>query len=395
MKNKLQDKKWYTASVAACIAVVLYVVLTHLGPIGSVIHRFTGYFGPVILGLILAYLMNPLAKLYQRKLFGRLKKESLRWTLSVILAVITAIVVLFFLLGILIPQLAASIATLVNNMDSYVASLEAFLSKHGWAETLKIDKYIDSLFGVNGKVVTYLKENSGSILNASAAAGKGLIKWVIAFVLSVYVLMSKDSMRHAMLRLMHAVLPERAYQSTLVFLKRCDNILVNYIAFSLLDSILIGVINALFMIVMRMDYVGLVSLVVAVMNLIPTFGPVIGAVIGGFILLLVNPVHALIFIIFTLVLQFFDGYLIKPKLFGNKLGVSGLLILASIIVCGNIWGIVGILLAIPIAAILDFSVRDEIMPALERRRAKSNAVQDVSGKKDDDHDPDPQKEQKD
>lgn len=380
MKNKLKDKKWYAGAVAACIAVVLYVVLTHLGAIGGVIGKFTGYFGPVILGLILAYLMNPLAKLYQRKLFAKLKKESLRWTLSVILAVITAIVVLFLLLGILIPQLAASIATLVSNMDSYVASLDAFLSKHGLAKTLNIDKYIDSLFGVNGKVVAYLKENSGSILNTTAAAGKGLIKWVIAFVLSVYVLMSKDPMRHAMLRLMHAVLPERSYQSTIVFLKRCDGILVNYIAFSLLDAVLIGVINALFMLVMRMDYVGLVSLVVAVMNLIPTFGPVIGAVIGGFILLLVNPVHALIFVIFTLLLQFLDGYFIKPRLFGNKLGVSGLLILAAIVVCGNIWGIVGILLAIPIAAILDFSVRDEIMPALERRRARLSASADAEEK---------------
>ena len=115
---------------------------------------------------------------------------------------------------------------------------------------------------------------------------------------------------------------------------------------------------------------GLISLVVAVTNLIPTFGPVIGAVIGGFILLLVNPLHALIFVAFSVVLQTLDGYVIKPKLFGDSLGVSGLLILVFIIVCGNMWGIVGILLAIPLAAIIDFICRDVIMPHLEERRHK-------------------------
>ena len=110
-----------------------------------------------------------------------------------------------------------------------------------------------------------------------------------------------------------------------------------------------------------------------VTNLIPSFGPVIGAVIGGFILLLVNPWHALLFLGFTAVLQTLDGYVIKPKLFGDSLGVSGLLILISIVLFGNIFGVVGILLAIPLAAIIDFTYEEGILPLLEMRRAEMDA----------------------
>ena len=120
--------------------------------------------------------------------------------------------------------------------------------------------------------------------------------------------------------------------------------------------------------VMGMQYVGMISVVIAVTNLIPTFGPIIGGLIGAFILLLINPLHALIFIIFTMVLQTLDGYVIKPKLFGNSLGVSGLLILIAIIVGGKMFGVVGILLAIPFAAIIDFVYKDYLLSALEKKK---------------------------
>ena len=106
-------------------------------------------------------------------------------------------------------------------------------------------------------------------------------------------------------------------------LRRCHAILNRYIVFNLLDSLIVGTANALFMAIVGMPYVGLVSFVVAVINLVPTFGPVIGAIIGGFILLMVNPWHALAFLIFTAILQTIDGYILKPKLFGDSLGVSG------------------------------------------------------------------------
>ena len=114
-------------------------------------------------------------------------------------------------------------------------------------------------------------------------------------------------------------------------------------------------------------YSVLISLVVGVTNLAPTFGPIVGAIIGGFVLVLVNPLHALWFIIFTIILQTIDGYVLKPKLFGGSLGVPGVWILISIIVGGRILGVTGILLAIPFAAIVDFIYHDLIFQEARRR----------------------------
>ena len=138
-----------------------------------------------------------------------------------------------------------------------------------------------------------------------------------------------------------------------------------------------GCINAIFMAIAGMQYIGLVSFIVAVANLLPTFGPIIGGVLGGFILLMVKPIHALMFIIFTIVLQFVDGYIIKPRLFGNTLGVSGLWILIAVIVAGEMFGVPGILLAIPGAAIIDRVYKENFLPMLERRRFRKDAAERV------------------
>ena len=165
--------------------------------------------------------------------------------------------------------------------------------------------------------------------------------------------------------------PEPCRQ-VLVALRRCNVILSRYIVFNLVDALIVGAVNAIFMSVLRLPYVGLVSFFIGVTNLIPTFGPVIGIALGAFVLVLVKPWHALIFIIFSLVLQLLDSYLLKPRLFGDTLGVSSLWILVGIIVGGRMFGITGILLAIPAVAILDFLYKEHLLPWLEQRRSRKD-----------------------
>lgn len=368
--DKLREKSWYPYTVAACAAVVLYVLLTRLGSIWDGVQTVAGYFAPFVLGCVIAYLTNPLAMLYQRRVFRRVRQEKLRWTLSIALAVVSVLLFLTFMLGTLIPQLAGSAMRLVGNMDGYLASLQALAERWGVADVLKLEELFASSGDLVKRIISYLSENATNIVNASATAGKGIVNWVIALILSVYLLASKDALKRGFSRLLRGVLGEKRYGGVVTFFTRCDKILIRYIVFSLLDALIVGSATAIFMAIVGMQYVGLVSMVVAVTNLIPTFGPLIGYVIGGFVLLLVKPAHALAFIIFSLILQFLDGYVIKPRLFGNSLGVSGLLILTAVIVCGNMFGMVGILLSIPLAAILDFVYRDYFLPALEARRPK-------------------------
>ena len=364
----LGEKKWFPYAVAACIAVAFYVVLANIGSITSGLLQFLSYFKVIFLGGIMAYVLNPLAMLFQRTVFANVGRAKLRWSLSIAASVILLIAIVGFILGTLIPQLAESAVMLVSNMDGYLASFRELVEKWGISKFLRIDQFVNSSGDVARQLQTYFTQNASSLVNASAAAGRSVVTTIIALILSVYMLSSKEGIKSSCKRFLNAAMPDNKYKSTVRFLSRCDKILVNYIVSSLLDALIVGVANAVFMALMGMQYIGLISVVVAVTNLIPTFGPIIGGAVGGFILLLVQPVHALIFIAFTFVLQFLDPYFIKPKLFGNTLGVSGLLILMSVLVCGRIWGIPGILIAIPLAAIVDFVYSEGILTALEKRK---------------------------
>ena len=373
MKDKLRQKKWYPYAVAACIAVAFYVILTHLGSITSGLVTFIGYFDTVILGCVIAYIMNPLAMLFERTIFAKVGQDKLKWSLSIGAAVILLLLMAGFLLRTLIPQLMDSLIMLVSNMDVYLASLHDLIDKWGLSEVLRSDRLFDSSEDVVKRVQSYFSQNAESLMGASAAAGRSLVKWVIAFVLSVYLLSAKTNLKNGIKHLLSTLIPEKQFNSFVSFISRCDRILVSYIVSSLIDVIIIGVLNLIFMSLMGMEYAGLISVVVAVTNLVPTFGPIVGGAVGGLILLLVKPLHALIFIIFTFILQFIDPYFIKPRLFSNTLGVSGLLIVVSVLVFGRMFGVAGILLSIPLAAILSFVYKDAILPALERRAARRKA----------------------
>ncbi|MBO4844968.1 MAG: AI-2E family transporter [Lachnospiraceae bacterium] len=369
--NDLRNKKWYNGMLIAVCAVILYVVLSNLTGVLGVIRTFLGYFTPLFLGCVLAYLMNPLARFFDKKVFKKMKKEKLRWSVSTVLAVITVLLMIGFILGTLIPQLVDSIKTFSGNLDGYLIALKELTIRWQITKYVDIDKLMASSENIWKNVMEYASDNIENIVDASAGVGKSLVNWLLGLILSIYLLMAKDSVKSGVARLLKAILPQKSYTSFRTFLVRCDDILSHYIIYSLIECILIGIVNAIFMSIMGMQYVGMISVVIAATNLIPTFGPIIGGVIGAFILVLVNPWHALAFIIFALVLQTIDGYVIKPKLFGNSLGVSGLLILITIIVGGNMFGVVGILLSIPFAAIIDFVYKDYLLVALEKKKTKA------------------------
>lgn len=370
MRDRIRKQKWYSYAVAACIAVAFYVLLVHLRSITDGIATFIGYFGVVILGGVIAYVINPLAKMMQHSLFKGVKNDKANWYLSIGAAVIILLMVIGILLRIMIPQITNSIVMLVSNMDGYIESLKSMTVKLGRSEQIRIYELLNLSGDVAERIQNYLAVNAGTVVQSSAELGKSIFKWIVAFILSIYMLASKDSIKRELSRILSRLMPEQKYHNMILFIARCDKILIDYIIASLADALIIGSLNALFMSIIGMEYVGLISVVVGVTNLIPTFGPVVGGVVGALILFLVKPIHALIFIIFTIILQFMDPYFIKPKLFGNTLGVSGLLILMSVIVCGNIFGVVGLLIAIPLAAIVDYIYKEGIVVLLEKRKSE-------------------------
>lgn len=365
--KEIKNSSWFPYTVAVCSGVILYMFLSNLSLFTKFFGLISTYFGTVILGVAIAYIINPLAKLIQKRVLGR--SGSSGWVLSSLVALILVLMVFILLAITVIPQLISSIRTFTDNIDVYLATVENMLSQLGLAQDEVIQNLIESSNHILDYIGELITKNLTDILSASANVGKSVANFAIAIILSLYILAEKKSLQIGIRRFLRAVCSRSFYRSLGSFYQKCDDILTRYISCSMLESLIVGSVNAVFMTICHMEFTGLISVIVAITNLIPNFGPVIGGLIGGFILLLADPYHALMFLVFTAVLQAVDGYIIKPKLFGNSLGVSGLMILIAVIVFGKIAGILGIVLAIPAAAIIEYSYNDLLIPHLEKRKA--------------------------
>ncbi|MCR5625126.1 MAG: AI-2E family transporter [Lachnospiraceae bacterium] len=381
--KKILEKRWAAYTIAACTAVLLYMILSNIGNIfGGVVSVF-GFVSTILWGLVIAYILNPLVEFIKRFFKKYIKSETVVHNISVCVSIIVVLAVFFVLVFAFIPQILGSIQLLLKNMDSYASTLKNLLRElNDMAAKYKID--LSGLTDVSdkllGTITSKLSANLSNIVNVSINLGTTIFNILISFILAVYFLIDRVSMTEGARRFFHLILSDAKYASLAEFWRRCNKILVKYISGSIIEGLMVGVANAVFMVVMGMPYTVIVSVVVGLTNLAPTFGPIVGGVIGAFILALVNPWYALWFIIFTIVLQTIDGYIVKPKFFGETLGVSGVWILIMIIVLGKLMGVVGILLAIPVAAILDF-IYDDILMKHEKKVAERERERKKNAKK--------------
>ena len=370
-KKSIFQRRWVQTAFALGIAVLLYLFLSNIHLLLSGLGSFISFVSPVLIGLVMAYILNPLSNVFENQVFRKIDNEKTRHRLAVLCTITAVILILTLLLIVLIPQLVNSVTYLVRHINVYTAQLQGFVDRIAGMSADKhfnIQNITNVVNDVLGSITSSITGNYDTLVDASVSFGKQVLNYLIAFILAVYFLLDKDRLLLGCKRLMQAVLRGDRYNRTTDFLGRCNTILVRYIAFDLIDGLMVGCVNYLFMKIFSMPYAGLVSIVVGVANLAPTFGPIVGCALGAFILVLINPLQALFFIVFTILLQVFDGYIFKPRLFGATLGVSSIWILIFIIVGGRMFGIIGILVAIPAAAIVDFVYHETIISRLEERR---------------------------
>lgn len=371
----VQNRKliYALAALAAgllCVLVFCYVVFVNLGNIGSFFAGVARVLTPVIIGLVLAYIIDPVAKFFEKKIFKKMKKDNVRRTVSAIIALILVVTLFIVFIGMLVPSLISSVSMLIENADIYYASIQKVVDK---INTIGFGVHIDlssieySVKNWLGNLVNNLSQNLSSILDTTKNIGATVVNILIGVILAVYFMFGKKHLLTGMERLRRALLTPQTYERRTRFWNRVHEIFTQYIGCNVIDAIIIGVSNAIFMIILGMPYVPLVSFVVGICNLIPTFGPIIGAVIGALVLVLVKPSFALWFLVFTIGIQILDAYVIKPRLFSSSFGLPGVWTLIAITVGGNLFGIVGILLAIPVAAIIAFLYDEHFIPWLQKK----------------------------
>ena len=366
-KKSILRNRWLQLTVSLCIAVLFYLIMSHINLLLKGLGSLVSFITPVLSGFVLAYVMNPLANVFEDYVFKRIGNAKTRHRLAVVVTVGVVLLLLTLLLMVLIPQLFNSAAYLVSHLDDYANKLQGLIGATV-GEHLQIESIVKFFNDILDQVTERITGNYDSLVNASVSLGKQVANYFIGFILAIYFLLGKEKLLNEGKRLMQAVMKGGSYDRTMDFLTRCHTILIRYIAFDIIDGLVVGLINYIFMKITWMPYAGLVSIVIGVTNLAPTFGPIVGCAIGAFILVLINPLQAAFFILFTILLQIFDGYIFKPRLFGATLGASPIWILVFIIVGGRMFGIWGILLAIPAASILGFVYNEMVVSRLEDRR---------------------------
>ena len=190
------DKRWKSYALAGCICILFFVVLTNLGKIFGVLGAFLRMFKSVFFGAVIAYIINPLAVFLEKRLFRKVKKDRVRWSLSAVVALVIVLLLFSLLLAILIPQIADNIVSLVNNLDSYVYNLRARIRQMDFPFRDTLVTYIDDLTGVNGllsKIGDLLSRNLKQILQATGNIGSVAMNWVVGAFIAIYFLLSKNA----------------------------------------------------------------------------------------------------------------------------------------------------------------------------------------------------------
>jgi predicted PurR-regulated permease PerM len=373
--KKMNKSKKDKARFGACIALIIIGIIVGLIALFNGLGILMNILSPVVVGAVLAYVMCPLTNLLERTILKKLP-EGLKKVLSIVLAVLLLLAIVLFFLLLVIPQLIITIRDMIGNIGTYKDEIEGFL--YGVSEKTGIDlsQVYVWLEQFRENLPVWLKEHAAQLLQLSKSAGDTIVNVGLGFTLAIYFLADKMGILNAVKRFFKAILPDKRYPGFSRTVQRTHSILTRYIIAELVDALIVGLACALLMIIGQMPFVALIAFVMGVMNLIPTFGPVIGSVFGTFLILLHDPMKALIFLAVMAVIHAVDGYILKPKLFGSALGVSPVLVFASVIIGGRILGVWGMLLAIPVAAIISFLMND-LMTYLEKKKGQKAETEPV------------------
>ena len=332
-------KPWVGTAAALCLAVLLYEILEHFSAVKTGVHSVLTFLSPIFTGVIVAYLFDPVSEFFKRTLLKKVRKDSARHIWGVILTIVCVVLALALLLVALVPSIYKSGTKLAANWDSYAAKLKELLN---WADdfakghNLNVDlsnvhELIDNAVE---KLFTVAKNNLDKILSTLGSIGSGISNFAIGVVFGFCFLAAKKLLLELLATVRTAIFKKDRIEKNNQLLERCHRVFIRYVGATLLDALIVGVATLIFTLAAGMPYAPLIAAVVAITNIIPTFGPMIGAAIGIFFLILESPVKALIFFIFICILQSIDGMIIKTKLFKGSLGIPGVWTMVLIILGG-------------------------------------------------------------
>ncbi|MBQ2967470.1 MAG: AI-2E family transporter [Clostridia bacterium] len=365
--------------IAASLVLVVFVL--HLDDVLNWLGFLMGVLSPFIWGFCFAYVLNYPYKLLQKGLSRKTKKgkhlpQKAVKVISMILTYVIffAVASLFFYL--VIPQVANAISEFIKLLPGYIEtasdSAQRLAYKYLRRYELSYQDVFDTVTELGKQLAAEFNLNDmlGKTVAVILNASTGLKNALLGLVVSIYFLWDKERFAYSFKRVAYALMPEKYADKTIDVMRFTDKTFGGFLIAKIVDSTIIGILNYIFMAIMNMEYAILISVIVGVTNIIPFFGPFIGAIPSALLLLLVHPWHALLFVIFIIILQQFDGNFLGPKLMGDTMGIRAVFVVFAVIVFGGLFGIVGMFIGVPMFVVLYTLFSEFISARLKKREIK-------------------------
>ncbi len=383
-------KMMLTLAGAGCIVVLFFLFIGKFNSVLTIISKLFSAMTPIIIGFVIAFLLNPLVNHLRRaikndltKMFKKAKEKtisSISDAMAVTLSVLLFLLIITALLWILIPQLYESVQNLYNNFDKYVSNVETMVNKviRNYPDLVSmVNNYMDDIEESIKKMLTdKLLPNMNNIVVAITSGVFGGLKVILNFIIgiiaAIYILASKDKFSAQGKKIIYSLFDKKKGNAILSTIDYIDAVFSGFIGGKLLDSFIVGAICFIFCKLVDMPYAVLISVIVGATNIIPFFGPFIGAIPSAVLVLVESPKMCIVFIIFILILQQVDGNIIGPLILSDSTGLSSFWVLFAILVGGNLFGFVGMVLGVPTFACIYTFMTRRLKENLNKRGLENN-----------------------
>lgn len=365
------------------IAIIIFA-LVNFEKILSILGYIINVLSPFLFGIILAFVLNVLVNFIEKKIFGKIKPsktwQKVKRLVSITLSLILVILIIVFIMNLLIPQLKNSVSLFTESLPEYKEDVIGILNKFDVTDSTinKVSEYLDNF----SKVITdYIKGNSKDVITITTEVATSIVeiisKAIIAIVFAIYMIAQKETLRRQFNKLMNAYLKPKTIDKINTVAVTANKTFSNFVTGQCLEALIFGSLCFIGMLIFGFPYAPTISVLIGFTALIPIFGAFIGTALGAFLILMVSPIKAILFVVFIIILQQIEGNFIYPKVVGKSVGLSGMWVLLSVTVGASVGGILGLLIATPLCSLL-YSFLTQIV---NDRIRKNKIVSKVEEKK--------------
>ena len=370
--NKIKDYIFLSTYI-----ILLIFFFINIKDIMNFLYKFLGILKPFIWGIAIAFILNIPVKLIEKNLGNSKFFKGMKRSFSITLTFLFFILAITLFILFVIPQLLSSISTLMNSIPEYLSQFEKFLEVNAINNSqsqVMMQNIINELLNMWKEILKVTSQivgtSLGYLLDFTLGITYGVINFFLALILAIYMLASKEILISQLKLIIYAFVNKNKADRIIELGKMCNEMFSKFILGQCTEALVIGVLCFIGMIILKMPYALLISVVIGVTALIPVFGAFLGTIPSAFIILIIDPIKALWFIIFIIVLQQLEGNLIYPRVVGSSIGLSALWVMFAMIVGGSLFGIIGMLIGIPI-----FGVVFKILKRVANRKINEKGIE--------------------